>query len=119
MERIQDIGGETFIQQESEEIVTVMTGGFEPYFHFAQILCYRAKHLIKLIEADLVIGYRENVAKDMPFGIHDKAVMLVLGNVDTDTDHLRYLRQKDFDAVGIHRALCSCNLVRNKPSYGI
>lgn len=32
MERIQGIGGQIFVKQESEDVVIVMTGGFKPYF---------------------------------------------------------------------------------------
>lgn len=33
VERIQDEGSQTFIQQESEYVVAVMTGGFKSYFY--------------------------------------------------------------------------------------
>ena len=41
MQWIDDIGGQTFVKQESEEIVAVMPGGLESYFYLGQIMCYR------------------------------------------------------------------------------
>ena len=41
MQWIDDIGGQTFVKQESKEIVAVMPGGLESYFYLGQIMCCR------------------------------------------------------------------------------
>ena len=39
MKRVNDIGGETFVEEKSEDAAAVMPGGFKSCFSFAQFLC--------------------------------------------------------------------------------
>ena len=61
MERVNDIGGQTFVKEKSEDVVAVMPGGFKSYFYFAQIRCYRLKRLEKQVKAIQVILNREYI----------------------------------------------------------
>ena len=49
--------------------------------------------------------YGKYIVQNLTVGVCDKAVMLVLCNIDSDINHNRYLAVCLFDAVRIHRAL--------------
>ena len=34
VQRIDDVGGQTFVKQKSEDVVAVMSGSLKPYFYF-------------------------------------------------------------------------------------
>ena len=77
MQRIYDIGVETVVKKESENVVAVMTSSLKSYFYFTQIRCYRLEHLEEKVEADLVIRDAENVCQNFSVRVYDVAVVLV------------------------------------------
>ena len=87
MERVNDIGGETFVKEKSENVVAVMASSLKSYFYFAQIRCYRLELLEEQVEADLVIRDGENIRQDFSVRVYDVAVVLVFGNINADVGH--------------------------------
>ena len=67
MERVNDIGGQTFVKEKSEDVVAVVTGGLESYFYFAQIRCYGFEPLEKQLEAVQVVLDSEHICQDFSF----------------------------------------------------
>ena len=62
--------------------------------------------LIRLKNSLIAQGrYGKYIVQNFAVGVCDKAVMLVLCNIDSDINHNRYLAACLFDAVRIHRAL--------------
>ena|GEM_PF-6087099 len=55
MKRVDDKGGETFVEQETEQIVAVMSGGLKPYFYFAQICRRSTNSLEQVIKTDQIV----------------------------------------------------------------
>ena len=41
MQRIDNVGWQTFIKKKTQKIVTVVSGGFESYFYISYIVWYR------------------------------------------------------------------------------
>ena len=87
VERIYDIGVETFVKEKSKQVVAVMTSSLKSYFYFAQIRCYRLERLEEQVEADLVIRDGEDFCQDFSIRVYDVAVVLVFGNINADDDH--------------------------------
>ena len=50
MQRIDNIGRETFINEISQKIVVVVSGSFQSYFYFREVIRDRADFLIKVIK---------------------------------------------------------------------
>ena len=105
MKRVNDIGGQTFVKEESEDVVAVMPGGFKSYFYFAQIRCFRLERLEKQVEAVQVILNREHILEHFSVRVYDVTVVLVLGNVNTNVDHGESLLVV-IDAAGVHSTAC-------------
>ena len=87
MQRVYDIGVQTFVKKESEDVVAVMTSSLKPYFYFAQIRCYRLEPLEKLVEAGLVIRDGEYIRQDFSIRVYDVAVVLVFGDINSKVYH--------------------------------
>jgi hypothetical protein len=87
VERVNDEGGKTFVQEKSENVVAVMASSLKSYFYFAQIRCYRLERLEEQVEADLVIGDGENIRQDLSIRVYDVAIMFVFGNINADIGH--------------------------------
>ena len=105
MERVNDIGGQTFVKEKSEDVVAVMPGGFKSYFYFTQIRRYRLERLEKQVEAVQVILDREHILEHFSVRVYDAAVVLVFGNVNANVDHGVSLLVV-IDAAGVHRTAC-------------
>ena len=65
MQRVDDIGGQTFVKEKSEDVVAVMTGGLKSYFYIAQIRCCRLEPLKKQTEAVLIIADGEDLRQNL------------------------------------------------------
>ena len=90
MQRIDDIGRQTFVKQKSEQIVAVMSCGFQSCFCFAQIFCDGLDSAVQAFKTIEIIWNGEHIMQNLTFGVDDKAVMLVLCDVDSDIDHIGY-----------------------------
>ena len=87
MQRIDNKGVQTFVKQESENVVAVMSGSLKPYFYFVCRTGTAANGLEKRVKAFRIVGNGEYICQDFPFRTEDEAVMLILGNVNTHTNH--------------------------------
>ena len=117
VERIDDHGGQTVFHQVVENIAAVMSRSFEPYFYFAEITGRRLYLMQQRIESFHVIRDGENIMYNFSFRTAYEAVMLILGDVDSDINHGRYPLVYYFNAVcGPTGLFTSCNLVLTKPS---
>ena len=87
VQRIDDIGGQTFVKQKSENVVAVMSGGLKPYFYFVFRTGTATNGLQKGVKALCIVGNGEYICQDFAFRVEDEAVMLVLGDIDTHTNH--------------------------------
>ena len=74
-----------------------MSGSFKPYFYFILRAGAVTNGLQKCVKPFRVIGDGEDICQDFTFWAEDKAVVLVLGNVNSNTNHEEYLRPV-FDA---------------------
>lgn len=87
VQRIDYDGIETRVFQESENIAVVVSRGFEPCFYFARILFNGLDFEQQIVKPVYVVLYCKNIVQNLTLGINDKAVMLVLCNVDSDINH--------------------------------
>ena len=91
--------------KKSENVAGVVSRGFKSYFPFAQIPLRGLYFEEQIFKAIHVVLYGKHIVQNLAVGVCDKAVMLVLCNIDSDINHNRYLAVCLFDAVRIHRAL--------------
>ncbi len=87
VQRIFDIGVQTFVKKESEDVVAEMTSSLKLCICFAQIRCYRLEPLEKQVEAGLVIRNDENTRQDSPIRVYDVAVVPVFGAINSKVYH--------------------------------
>jgi hypothetical protein len=74
--------------------------------------------LQQVLETFPVIADGEYIVKNFAIRAEDKAIMLIFGHVNSDTDHNDTSQKVNVDAE-FRRTLCSCNLVQHKPSGSI
>ena len=87
MQRIDKVGWQTFVKQKSEDVVAVVSGSLKSYFHFIFRAGAAANSLQKPVKALRVVWDGEYICQNFTFRVEDKAVMLVLGNIDSHTNH--------------------------------
>ena len=92
MQRIDDEGGQTFVKQKSEDVVAVVSGSLKPYFYFIFWTGAAANRLQQHVKALCVVLDGEYICHSFTFRAEDEAVVLVLGNVNSHTNHDEYLR---------------------------
>ena len=90
-----------------------MSRGFESYFYFVRILFGGLDFEQKVFKTIHVVLYGKNIIKNLYVGVYDKAIVLVLCNVDSDINHNK-IPPSIFDAVwDSTEHFTSCNLVLN------
>ena len=87
VQRIDKVGWQTFVKQKSEDVVAVVSGSLKSYFHFIFRAGAAANSLQKPVKALRVVWDGEYICQNFTFRVEDKAVMLVLGNIDSHTNH--------------------------------
>ena len=87
MQRIDDIGVQAFVKQKSQDVVAVMSGSLKPYFYFILRANAAAKGLQQRVKALCVVLDGEHICQNFAFRAEDEAVVLVLGNVNSHTNH--------------------------------
>ena len=87
MQRVKDEAIKPLFQQVTQNGEAVMTGGFKSYFYFFGIILERRNERKEFFVTLAGIGNRERFGKQIPVLRENAAVMLVLGNVDTEIDH--------------------------------
>ena len=92
MQRIDDIGGQTFVKKKSEDVVAVVSGSLKPYFYFILRASTAANGLQEPVKVLCIVLDGEYICQDFTFRAEDEAVVLVLGNVNSHTNHDEYLR---------------------------
>ena len=92
MQRIDNIGWQALVKQKSENVVAVMSSSLKSYFYFVIWTCAAVNLLQQGIKSICIIGNGEYTRKGFPFRIQDNAIMLILGNINTHTNHNEYLR---------------------------
>ena len=71
--------------EHKSDILGVMSGRFQPGSYISVLA---SKYFgVKLLKAVIIISERKGFAQHFAFGGLDKAVVLVLGNVDTNQNH--------------------------------
>ena len=92
MRRIDDVGWQAFVKQKSEDVVAVVSGSLKPYFYFIFWTGAAANRLQQHVKALCVVLNGEYICQNFAFRAEDEAVVLVLGNVNSHTNHDEYLR---------------------------
>ena len=76
--------------KKSENVAGVVSRGFKSYFYFFGIILERRNERKEFFVTLAGIGNRESFGKQIPVLRENAAVMLVLGNVDTEINHGEY-----------------------------
>ena len=87
MQRVKDEAGKSLFQQVPQNSEAVMTGGFKPCFYVFGIILERGNEGKEFVEALTRIGDGKRFGEQFPFLGEDAAIVLVLRNIDTETDH--------------------------------
>jgi hypothetical protein len=78
VQRIDNVGWQTFVKQESENVVAVMSGSLKSYLYFICRTGTAANSLQKCVKALCVVRDGEYICQNFAFRAEDKAVVLVL-----------------------------------------
>ena len=95
MQRVKDITGKALFQQVPQNSEAVMSGGFKSCFYVYEIILERGNEGKEFFEALTGIGNGKRFGEQFPVLGEDAAVVLVLGDIDTEIDH------GEFSFVGI------------------
>ena len=87
MQRANDISWQTVVKKEPKDVVTVMPGSLKSYFYFICLCCTVSNRSKQLLESIYVVGDGKAVGSDRTIRIENAAVMLILGNVNSNTNH--------------------------------
>ena len=87
VQRIDDRGGHTFVKQKSEDVVAVVSGCLKPYFYFVLRAGTAADCLEESVEPLCIVWNGEHICQNFTFRTEDEAIMLVLSNIDSNTNH--------------------------------
>ena len=87
VQRVYDIGWQATVKKEPKNVVAVMSGSLKPYLYFVCRTSAATNGLEKSVKAFRIIGDGEYICQDFAFRAEDEAVVLVLGNVNTHTNH--------------------------------
>ena len=67
VQRIDDVGVQTFVKQKSEDVVAVMSGSLKPYFYFILRASAAANGLQQRVKALRVVWDGKYICKDFAF----------------------------------------------------
>lgn len=95
MQRVKDKAGNPLFQQVTQNSEAVMSGGFEPCFYVFGVILERGNEGKEFFEALAGIGNGKRFGEQFPVLREKAAVVLVLGDIDTEIDH------GEFSLVGI------------------
>ena len=87
VQRIDNKGVQTFVKQKSENVVAVMSGCLKSYFYFIFRTGTAMNGLQKGVKSLCIVWDGEYICQDFAFRAEDEAVVLVLSNVNTHTNH--------------------------------
>ena len=87
MKRVDDVGGETFVEEISKQVEMVVSGCFQSYFYILQGICHRADLPEQVIIPLQRVRNDKGVEQNLAFRVRDEAVVLILCNVDSSNDH--------------------------------
>ena len=71
----------------------VVTGRFQSYFYVLQGICHRSDLLKKVIKPILVVPDNKGIKEDFAIRVRDKAVVLILSDINSNNDHRDHLRK--------------------------
>ena len=97
MERSRNKGDQISIEQESEQIVTAMTGDLQSYFYFV-VTGTGADTIVQKFKSVHTVGNGEGIREYLTFRVHDETVMFVLLDIDTDVNHIDISEKRIIDA---------------------
>ena len=81
------------VKKKPEDIVAVVSSSLKSYYYFFRLLGTGMDSLQKAFKAIPIVLDSEYVGKNFTFRVEDKAIMLIFGHVNTDTDHNIYLQR--------------------------
>ena len=87
MQRVKDETGKALFQQVPQNSEAVMAGGFKPCFYVFGIILERGNDGKEFFEALTGIGNGKRFGEQFSVLGEDAAVVLVLGDIDTEIDH--------------------------------
>ena len=87
VQRIDNKGVQTLVKQKSENVVAVMSGSLKSYLYFVCGTGAAANGLQKRAKDFCIVWDGEYICQDFAFRAEDEAVVLVLSNVNTHTNH--------------------------------
>ena len=67
VQRIDDVGVQTFVKQKSEDVVAVMSGSLKPYFYFVFRASTAANGLQQRVKALCIVLDGKYICKDFAF----------------------------------------------------
>ena len=67
MQRIDDVGVQTFVKQKSEDVVAVVSGSLKSYFHFIFRASTAANRLQQSVKALCIVLDGKYICKDFAF----------------------------------------------------
>ena len=67
MQRIDDVGGQTFVKQKSEDVLAVMSGCLKSYFYFVLRAGAAMDHLQEQVESLCIVLKGEYLCQDFAF----------------------------------------------------
>ena len=71
----------------------VVAGRFQSYFYVLRGIGHRAYLLIQVIKAVLIVPDDEGIKKNFAIRVGDKAVVLILCNINSNNDHRDHLHK--------------------------
>ena len=87
VQRVDDKGGQTVVEKKPEDVVAVVSCGLKSYFNFICRSGTGTNPLQQDLETFPAVGNGEHIRRDFTFRTDDKAVVLVLCHINTDTNH--------------------------------
>jgi hypothetical protein len=84
---VQDKGRKTVVEKKPKNVVAVVSGCLKPYFYFVLGRVAGLDSLQQATESLHVVGNGEYIRENFSFRIDDEAVVLVLGDINPDTNH--------------------------------
>ena len=92
VQRIDDVGVQAFVKQKSKNVVAVVSGSLKPYLYFVLRASAATNGLQEPVKALRIVLDGEYICQSFAFRAEDKAVVLVLSNINSHTNHDEYLR---------------------------
>jgi len=79
VQRIDNVGWQTFVKQKSENVVAVVSSSLKSYFYFVCRTGTAANGLQQGTDPFCIVWDGEYICQDFAFRAEDEAIMLVLG----------------------------------------